>query len=132
AIRAESPDLVYSDEDRIEEDGRPTAPFFKPAWSPDLLQSLNYVGNLAVVRRNCVEALGMPSRPGAPEDEFFLSLAERNPRVTHIPQPLYSQRVLSPAARALYFDNPYEQRHEPQPKNLRGTLTAAPLVSIVI
>src|SRR5687768_6097353 len=41
-------DLVYTDEDKLEADGRRTEPFFKPDWSPDLLSSMNYITHLSV------------------------------------------------------------------------------------
>ena len=42
---AEDPelDLLYSDEDKLDADGRRVEPFFKPDWSPDLLLSMNYI-----------------------------------------------------------------------------------------
>ena len=36
--------VVYADEDVIGDDGHPTAPRLKPAWSPDFLLSTAYVG----------------------------------------------------------------------------------------
>ena len=51
-------DLVYTDEDKIEPDGRRVEPFFKPDWCPDLLLSMNYIGHLVVCRRRLVEAVG--------------------------------------------------------------------------
>src|SRR5262249_15968886 len=36
-------DLIYSDEDKLDPTGGRCDPFFKPAWSPDLLLSCNYV-----------------------------------------------------------------------------------------
>jgi GT2 family glycosyltransferase len=43
--------LIYSDEDRIDAQGRRSDPRFKPAWSPDLFASLDYIGPFALTRR---------------------------------------------------------------------------------
>ena len=36
--------FFYADEDRVSQTSHAREPFFKPAWSPDLLLSTNYVG----------------------------------------------------------------------------------------
>src|SRR5262249_36587464 len=52
-------DLIYSDEDKVDETGGVRwDPFFKPDWSPDLLLSMNYVCHFGVYRRSLVEAIG--------------------------------------------------------------------------
>ena len=50
--------LVYCDEDEIGSDRRRSKPFFKPSWSPQLLQGFNYFGRLTVLSRQLVEAAG--------------------------------------------------------------------------
>lgn len=50
---AENPEVqvVYGDEDVLTEDGEHKVPWFKPDWSPDLLDSCLYFGSLTAVRR---------------------------------------------------------------------------------
>ena len=48
-------DVFYSDEDKIDEGGRRSHPFFKPDWSPDTLLSLNYICHLFVIRRDLAD-----------------------------------------------------------------------------
>jgi glycosyltransferase involved in cell wall biosynthesis len=50
-------DIVYSDEDRVDEAGNRLGPFFKPDWSPDLLTS-QYVSRLAAYRTGLVRRAG--------------------------------------------------------------------------
>jgi len=50
-------DLIYSDEDKLSEDGF-EAPVLKPDWSPDFLLSYNYVGHLSAVRREIIQKVG--------------------------------------------------------------------------
>jgi GT2 family glycosyltransferase len=42
-----SADLIYADEDEIDEAGNRSRPFFKPDWSPDYFESFNFVGTAA-------------------------------------------------------------------------------------
>lgn len=43
-------DMIYADEDRISLQGKRLRPFFKPDWSPDYLETFNYVGYPACFR----------------------------------------------------------------------------------
>ncbi len=50
AINAQpNTDMLYGDEDVLV-DGRRSDPFFKPDWSPDYLESFNYIGRAACYR----------------------------------------------------------------------------------
>jgi hypothetical protein len=46
-------DLVYADEDFVSESGKYFAPFYKPDWSPDYLETFNYVGFSSVLSSLC-------------------------------------------------------------------------------
>jgi len=54
------PDLqfIYSDEDKIDEAGLRSDPYFKPDWNPDLLLGQNYTCHLSVFRRNRLTTIG--------------------------------------------------------------------------
>src|SRR5690606_6068536 len=41
-------DFIYSDQDKIDENGKRFDPYFKPDFNPDLLRSQNFVDHLAV------------------------------------------------------------------------------------
>ena len=56
ALQAGPVDLLYTDEDRLNEHGRHVEPIFKPDWSPDLLLSCDYIGHLMVVSREDPDA----------------------------------------------------------------------------
>ncbi len=56
-------DMIYSDEDKIGDDGRRSDPFFKPDWCPDSFLSRMYTCHFGVYRRSLVEAVGR-LRPG--------------------------------------------------------------------
>jgi hypothetical protein len=51
-------DLLYSDEDKIDETGRPYDPYFKPDWNFDLMTAQNCFSHLGVYRLSLVRAIG--------------------------------------------------------------------------
>jgi GT2 family glycosyltransferase len=97
---------LYSDEDKIDTNGRRYDPFFKPAWSPDLLLSLNYICHFSVCRRDLVERTGgfRPEYDGSQDYDLFLRLSRLTDDIVHIPRILYHWRAFpgSSAAHASY------------------------------
>jgi GT2 family glycosyltransferase len=53
-----STELIYTDEDRIDAAGKRSDWRFKPAWSPNVLEALNYLGQPTLMRRDTVRKLG--------------------------------------------------------------------------
>jgi GT2 family glycosyltransferase len=94
--RNRSLDLVYSDEDKIEPEGRRLEPFFKPDWSPDLLLSMNYITHFTVLRRSLLEEVGgfRAGYEGSQDYDVLLRFTERTNRIVHIPKILYHWRKL--------------------------------------
>ncbi|MEW6657929.1 MAG: glycosyltransferase family 2 protein [Thermodesulfobacteriota bacterium] len=88
--------FIYSDEDKIQEDGIRFDPFFKPDWSPDLCLSMPYTGNLAVYRRAALENLGgfRDVFGDAAAYDLILRLSETiSPaQIFHLPRILYHTR----------------------------------------
>ena len=86
-------DLIYSDEDKLGDDGF-EAPLFKPAWSPDFLRSYNYLGHLTAVRRDIAQkAGGFRSQFDSAQDyDLFFRVIEQTGRIHHIPRILYHWR----------------------------------------
>lgn len=90
-------DMVYSDEDKIDEQGIRNEPYFKPDFSPDSLLSNNYICHFTVFRRSLFEKeeLMREGFEGAQDHDLFLRLAEKTDRIGHIPKILYHWRTLS-------------------------------------
>jgi len=100
-------DVVYSDEDRLDEAGCRVDPIFKPAWSPELLLHCMYMGHLLVVRR---EASGLRSGfDGAQDYDLALRLTEAGAAVRHIPRVLYHWRKHAGSTAAAGAAKPYTQ-----------------------
>lgn len=87
-------DLIYSDEDKVDEKGMHIEPFFKPDWSPDFLRSCNYITHFAVLRRAVVSQINgfRYGTEGAQDWDLFLRFTAVSDKVYHVPKILYSWR----------------------------------------
>jgi GT2 family glycosyltransferase len=92
AARSEA-DVLYADEDKIDEGGQHVTALFKPDFSPDLLLSTNYVGRIVALRRSLLEAIeGVPDdASGAESYALMLRAAEHSSRIEHVANVLYHQ-----------------------------------------
>ena len=88
---------LYSDEDKIDQRGRCSDPFFKPDWNPDLLTSLNYCSHLSVFRKSLLEELGALKHDmeGAQDWDLILRVTEKitPQQIIHLPKVLYHWRL---------------------------------------
>ena len=88
-------DFVYSDEDKLSDDGtRRHSPFFKPDWSPDTLMSYMYTSHLGVYRTDLVKELGglRSEYDGCQDYDLTLRFTEKTNRIGHISKILYHWR----------------------------------------
>ncbi|MGH9063645.1 MAG: glycosyltransferase [Acidimicrobiales bacterium] len=93
-------DVLYSDEDKLDEAGLAFGPRFKPDWSPDYLLTTPYLGHLLVVRRRLLDSLdGMRAEMDGSQDyDLMLRATERARAVVHVPEVLYHWRIVSGSA----------------------------------
>lgn len=84
-------DYVYSDEDKVDEQGVVFDTFLKPDWSPERLRSQNYCTQLSVIRRSLVTEIGgfRDGYDGSQDHDLVLRVGERARRVAHVPRVLY-------------------------------------------
>ena len=89
-------DLLYSDEDKLDVNGRRCDPAFKPDWSPDLFLHRMYTCHLTVLRKALFDAVGGFRRgyEGAQDYDLLLRIMERTDRIAHLPRVLYHWRKL--------------------------------------
>lgn len=96
------PDMIYSDYDKLDAgSGRRMDPFFKPAWSPHLLMSINCIAHFLCIRKELVDAVGglRSEFDGSQDYDLTLRCSERARQIVHIPEVLYHWRV-SPSSTA--------------------------------
>jgi O-antigen biosynthesis protein len=80
-----SADVIYADEDEIDDQGHRRRPFFKPDWSPDYFESFNFLGTGTCVS-GPVCAAALEGVSGA--YDLLLRATEVARRVEHIRQVL--------------------------------------------
>jgi len=88
--------LIYSDEDRVDEIGSRSTPFFKPCWSPHLMLSQAYLGHLVCYQKSLIEIVGGFDGELNGSQDYALALAcianIEPSQVQHIPRILYHWR----------------------------------------
>jgi GT2 family glycosyltransferase len=89
--------IVYSDEDKIDDAGRRFDPFFKPDFSPDLFVSQNYINHLTVHRADNIRRVGGWRKGFEGSQDYDLSLrilaGLDGQAVVHIRKVLYHWRA---------------------------------------
>jgi glycosyltransferase involved in cell wall biosynthesis len=88
--------LIYSDEDKIDQIGRRYDPYFKSDWNPDLFLSHNMISHLGVYRTDLVREIGgfREGYEGSQDYDLALRCIEQiDPHeIVHVPRVLYHWR----------------------------------------
>lgn len=104
-------DLIYSDEDKIDESGRRFDPYFKPDWNPELFKAQNMISHLGIYRTGLVRSLGgfREGFEGSQDWDLALRCSESIPssRIHHIPFVLYHWRAVKGSTAASSKEKPY-------------------------
>ncbi|HEX2851868.1 MAG TPA: glycosyltransferase [Opitutaceae bacterium] len=104
-------DYIYSDEDKIDEEGRRFEPYFKPDFLPDLFHGQNYTSHLSVYRTALVKAAGgfRVGYEGSQDWDLALRVLDRTKveRVRHIPKILYHWRAIPGSTALLLSEKNY-------------------------
>jgi len=95
--RHQDADMIYSDEDKVDEHNRLRDPFFKPDWCPDSFLSRMYTSHLGIYRRSLVDEIGgfREGYEGSQDYDLVLRLTEKTENIFHIPKILYHWRIHS-------------------------------------
>jgi len=90
-------DMIYSDEDQIDKNGKRFAPFFKPDWSPEYFESYFYTSQFSCYRRNTAKKInGFRNEfKNAQVYDFVLRFVEKSQQIKHISKILYHNREVS-------------------------------------
>lgn len=93
-------ELIYTDEDRMDDEGRRSDPVFKPDWSPALALSGLFPGNLSVIRTGRFRTLGGYREPysAVPWFDVLLRIGDQLPadQVAHLPLVCHHARASLP------------------------------------
>lgn len=88
-------EILYSDDDKIDMDGKRFAPQFKPDYSPELLLSFMYFSHIFVLKRSLYEQVGgcRKGYEGSQDYDLALRATEFAQKIYHIPLVLYHWRA---------------------------------------
>ena len=95
-LSEERHDILYSDSDKLSEDGRRyLEPDFKPDFSWQLFRSCNYIDHPFMVKRSLAKQVGgfRSEYDGAQDYDFLLRCFEQTRDICHISRVLYHWRV---------------------------------------
>lgn len=105
--------ILYSDEDKIDNQGWRSHPHFKPDWNHTLALAQNYVCHLLVIRRALVQSVGgfREGLEGAQDHDLLLRCVEHvSPSaIRHVPQILYHWRMHERSTAKSLGSKPYAQ-----------------------
>ena len=113
AALRDNPDagIIYSDEDRVDGNGRRHSPYFKPDFDPLLLVGKNFLNRLCIFRRDLVTGVGgyREGYEGSQDWDLALRVSERltPERVVHIPHVLYHRRAHANPTSSMLSVRPY-------------------------
>jgi glycosyltransferase involved in cell wall biosynthesis len=116
-------DFIYSDEDKIDSTGKlHSYPFLKPDFSPEFLESCNYITHFSCIRRTVMESAGgfRKGYEGAQDWDLFIRITEKTDAIVHIPKLLYSWRIHEASTASDTDSKPYV--YEAQKKLLEDHL----------
>lgn len=103
--------MLYSDEDKLDAEGRRQDPYFKPEFDPLLLLGQNYLTHFLMVRRDLVEAVsGMRTGyEGSQDWDLVLRVSEllEPSRIVHVPFVLYHWRAHAASSAGVAMVKPY-------------------------
>jgi GT2 family glycosyltransferase len=102
-------DYLYSDEDKIDFDGKHRDLFRKPDWSPERLRHQMYTCHLSVLRLAVVREVGgfHEGFEGSQDHDLVLRVTERAGEVVHVPEVLYHWRMVPGSAALAHDEKPH-------------------------
>jgi len=90
-------EFIYSDEDKIDQNGNRSEGYFKPDFAPDTLRSQNYICHFSIFKKELMEKLGgfNSEFDGAQDYDIFLRMSEitKPENIKHISRILYHWRI---------------------------------------
>jgi len=122
--------FLFSDHDKVDENGRRSSPHFKPGFNPDLLLACNAVSHLSLCRTELLRRLGglRQGFEGAQDHDLALRvLAEPGPTAfAHVPHVLYHWRIHAGSTSAGLAAKPYVAQADLRAKTEFLTRKAVP------
>jgi len=105
--------LLYSDEDKLDERNQRSEPYFKSDWNPELFLAQNFVSHLAVYRTDLIQRVGgfRIGFEGSQDYDLALRCIEQigPEKIEHLPRVLYHWRAGDQSTASDATAKPYAQ-----------------------
>lgn len=103
--------VLYSDEEHLDVNEKRVNPFYKPNWSPDLLNAQMYTCHLFVFKRGIYDKVGgfRSEYDGSQDYDLMLRFSEVTDKICHIPEILYLWRESETSTASNKESKPYAE-----------------------
>lgn len=110
-IKETDADIVYSDQNIIDEFDNGREPLYKPDWSPDLFLSQMYIGHLLGFKKSLFDLVGgfRTEFNGSQDYDLVLRMIEHTDKIEHVSKVLYGWRDLPSSTATNPGSKPYAQ-----------------------
>lgn len=110
-IKETNADIIYSDQNIIDEFDNGREPLYKPDWSPDLILSQMYIGHLLGFKKELFDLVGgfRTEFNGSQDYDLFLRMIEKTDKIEHVSKVLYGWRDLPSSTSTNPGSKPYAQ-----------------------
>lgn len=135
-INKTNADLIYCDNDYINDKGNYYHPNFKPSFSYDTLMGVNYIGNVFVIRKSLFEKIGCEN-----PYEILLNCTQHAKKIEHVAKILYHEEktnsddnilILKKYLKEQKIDAKVQKNTDNETSTLIYKLKKEPKISIII
>ena len=105
--------IVFSDEDKIDEKGERFGPYFKTDYNPELMWAQNMISHLGCYKKSTLDAIGgfRKGFEGSQDYDLALRVIQRSKpyQIVHIPRVLYHWRAIIGSTALAPNEKPYAE-----------------------
>ena len=105
--------IVFSDEDKIDEKGQRFGPYFKTDYNPELMWAQNMISHLGCYKKSTLDAIGgfRKGFEGSQDYDLALRVIQRSKphQIVHIPRVLYHWRAIIGSTALAPNEKPYAE-----------------------
>ena len=105
--------IVFSDEDKVDEQGARFGPYFKTEYNPELMWAQNMISHLGCYRKSKLDEIGgfRKGFEGSQDYDLALRVIQRSSasQIVHIPKVLYHWRAISGSTALAPSEKPYAE-----------------------
>jgi len=128
-------EIVYTDNDHLDHNGKKIQPFFKPDWSPYLFQNMDFLSPLCLINKEIFKKLSLGDiKISQLNYEILLRATQISEKISHIKIPLATQNLKSQPYNfsTIKIETIVDDFYLKQKRRIKLKKHNEPLVSIII